>query len=98
MAEASGHLQFILGMASGGFLSSLGSANASLKSFIGGIISFGAITEGVMKVIDKGTELEHLSKRTGQTVEDLYALQKGFKAAGLSADDVSPTLFLMQKA
>lgn len=93
-----GVLQFTIGLASGGFLSSLGAANAKLTSFIGGMVSLGAITAGVMHAIEKGAALEHLHKRTGESVGDLYKLEKGFKAAGLSAEDVGPALFQMQKS
>src|ERR1035438_9398376 len=49
-------------------------------------------------VFEQGAALEHLHKRTGETVAHLYMLQKGFQAAGVEAGDVGPMLFQMQKA
>jgi hypothetical protein len=93
-----GILQFTLGLTTGGFVSSLGAADAKLKSFIGGMLSVGAVTAGVMQAIDRGAELERLHKRTGESVRDLFLLEKGFRAVGLSSEDVSPALFQMQRA
>ena len=94
----SGVLQFSLGLATGGFLSPLNSTMSRLTGFIGGMVSLGAITEGVMSAIERGAALEHLSKRTNTSVADLFKLQKGFKAVGMDADAVGPILFKMQKA
>jgi hypothetical protein len=93
-----GKLEFTLGLVTGGFLSKIGGAADKLKGFIGGMISLGAITEGVMHAIETGAGLEHLHKRTGESVEDLVKLQGGFRAAGLEANDVGPALFHLQKA
>lgn len=69
---------------------------------IGGLIasvsSFGAVVENTFAQIEKGSELNKLSKRTGESVGELFRLQKGFKAAGLGAEGLSPMLFQMQKA
>lgn len=91
-------LQFSLGLATGNFLPALNKASSGVKSFVGGLVGLGAISAGVMKAISKGAELERLHRRTGESAGDLFALQKGFKAAGLSADDVGPALFMMDKA
>jgi hypothetical protein len=93
LANAEGKLKGFIGSALK--LPGVGTAIAGLLGSVG---STAAVVAGVMDAIDKGAELEHLSKRTGVAVEDLYRLEKGFKAAGLSAEDVSPALFLMQKA
>ena len=95
---SSGVLQFTLGMAAGGFVSGIGQANSALTGFLGSMVSLGAVTAGVMGAIEKGAALEHLHKRTGESVADLYKLEKGFTAAGLSADDVGGALFHMQKS
>jgi hypothetical protein len=82
----------------GGFLSKIGEAGASVKSFVGSMVSLGAITDGVMHAIENATALEHLHKRTGESVASLVKLQGGFKAAGLSAEDVGPALFYLSKS
>ncbi len=93
-----GQLNFSLGLITSGFLSGISSADAKVKGFIGGMISLGAITRGVMGAIAEGAELERLHKRTGESVSDLVKLREGFEAAGLSADDAGPALFLMQRS
>jgi hypothetical protein len=94
----SGVLQFSLGLATGGFLSPLGAVTNQLKGFIGGLVGLGAITAGVMSAIERGAALEHLSKRTNTSVEDLYKLEEGFKAVGLEADSVGGIIFKLQKS
>jgi len=93
-----GKVAFTLGLETGGFLSALGPVGASVKGFIASFAGMGAIAEGVFGQIERGTALEHLSKRTGETVQSLYQLQKGFKAAGVDASAVAPVLFQMQRA
>lgn len=94
----SGVLEFALGLSTGGFLHHLSEASAEVKGFIGSMIGLGAIIEGVWKAMERGAELEHLSRRTGQSVHDLYALQRGFKAAGLASEEVSPALTMMERS
>jgi hypothetical protein len=98
MAERSGILEFTLGLSTGNFLSAIGGASDAVKGFIGGMISLGSIIEGVRSAIDKGAELSHLSRRTGQSIFDLAELEGGFKAAGLAAEEVSPALTMMQRS
>ena len=94
----SGVLQFSLGLATGGFLSGLNSTVGKLTGFIGGMVSLGAITSGVMSAIERGAALEHLSKRTDTSVASLFELQKGFKAVGIDSESVGPLLFKLQKS
>lgn len=94
----SGELKFSLGLVTGGFLSGLAGADARVKGFIGGLISLGAITRGVMGAIGEGADLERLHKRTGETVGDLVKIQEGFQAAGLSSEEAGSALFVMQKS
>lgn len=93
-----GVLQFTLGLATGNFLAALSGAGSGIKEFLGGLLSLGAIAEGVAAAFEKGAGLEALHRRTGQSVQDLYELQKGFESAGLSGDDVQSTLLHMQRA
>ena len=91
-------LEFSLGLATGGFLRAIEEASTSVKGFVGGLLGIEAITEHVKQAIEKGAGLEALHKRTGESVSSLYELQEGFKAAGLSGDDVAGTLMHMQRA
>jgi hypothetical protein len=91
-------LQFSLGMATGQFISTLATAQGKVQAFVGGMLSLGAIVEGVQAQIEKGASLEVLHKRTDASVSDLVKMQAGFKAVGLSADDVAPSVSFMQRA
>ncbi len=85
-------------MATSQFISALGTAQGKVLGFIGGMASLGGIVDGVQKQIEKGAALEVMHKRTDASVGDLVRLQAGFKAVGLSADDVSPSVSFMQRA
>jgi len=84
-----GVLQFTLGLEASKFLGQIQHAAGSLGHLF---------LSGIEGAFETGARLEHLSKRTGQSVSDLYALEKGFKAVGLSGDSVSTVLFQMNKA
>ena len=91
-------LQFSLGMATGGFISAIGHAQGKVNALIGSFASMGAMVAGVEKAFERGAGLEKLHKQTGESVEDLYRLQKGFTAVGLDAEDVRPAISFMQRA
>lgn len=55
------------------------------------------IVKGVFDAFQRGADLERLHARTGESVADLFLLQKGFKAVGLEADGVGQMLFHLQK-
>lgn len=93
-----GILSFALGLQSAGFVGSLGQASGALKGFVASALGFTSVYEGITAAIEKGADLSRLSRRTGESVAELYTLQKGFKAAGLSAEDVGPALFKMEKS
>lgn len=95
---ASNILEFALGLTTGNFISALGTATGGVKEFLAGLVSVGALADGVFGAIERGAALEALHKRTGESVQDLFELQKGFQAAGLSGDDVQSTLLHMQRA
>jgi len=75
---------------------------AGLGAAIGGAIaavsSFENVMEGLAGAIERGASLEHLSKQTGESASELYQLQEGFRAVGLSTDEVGSSIFRMQKA
>src|ERR1043166_6815755 len=91
-------LQFTLGMATGGFISAIDKAKGALAGLTGGTLSLGAAAEGVWHAIEHGAALQQLSKRTGQSVGDLFELQRGFRAVGLSSDDVGSAIYQFNKA
>ena len=91
-------LQFTLGMATGGFISAIDKAKGALAGFTGATLSLGAAAEGVWHAIEHGAALQQLSKRTGQSVGDLFELQRGFRAVGLSSDDVGSAIYQFNKA
>jgi len=93
-----GVLQFTLGLEVSDFLHKIGLSSSKIL----GLASVGdglkKVFEGVSRSIERGADLGHLSKRTGETVANLFMLQKGFSAAGVEADSVGPMLFMMQKS
>ncbi len=93
-----GILQYTLGLSTAGFLGPLSGATGGLLRFAGIATSLGGVVAGVFSQIARGADLNDLSKRTGESVGNLFQLQKGFQAAGLSMDSVAPALFQMQKA
>ena len=94
-----GVLQFALGLQTGGFLSSLSSASSATKAFVGVVGgSFAGFTAGVMSAIGKGAALEKLHKQTGESVGDLYRLEKGFEAVDVAVENVGPAVLAMQRA
>ena len=54
--------------------------------------------ERAWRQIERGAALNELSKRTGESVQNLFMLQKGFRAAGLSADSVGRAIFMLNKS
>jgi hypothetical protein len=91
-------LSFALGLESSGFLSSLGSASVGLDSFLNVVNRLGSVFRTVWSQVEKGAALDELSKRTSQSVEDLFKLQRGFQLAGVEAGSVPTVLYQMQKA
>jgi hypothetical protein len=91
-------LQFTLGLSTGSFLAKIAEARGAAGAFITSLIGVEAIQAGFMGALERGVGLQHLSKQTGESVGNLYKLQRGFLSAGLSADDVGPILFRMNRA
>lgn len=56
------------------------------------------IIKGVFAAFERGAALDQLHRRTGESVGDLFLLQKGFKGAGMESDDLGQMLFHLQKA
>ena len=93
-----GVLQFTLGLETAKFLE-------GMKLSAGHIISLAKVGEGLKVVmegvwgqIERGAALSELSRRTGESVGTLFQLQKGFKAAGLGAQDVGVAMYHLNKS
>jgi hypothetical protein len=94
-----GVLQFTLGLQMGGFLSALSTASRATNAFFGVAAgSFAGFTAGIMEGIGKGAALEKLHKQTGESVGDLYRLEKGFEAVDVAVENVGPAVLAMQRA
>lgn len=93
-----GLLQFTLGLTTGGFLSAVAGADKQIKGFIGGLVGLGAVTAGVWNQIEKGAALKGLSDRTGESVSNVFRLQKGLRAVGLDASDAGNMLYQLQRS
>jgi len=89
-------LQFTLGLEVSKFLEAVGWERGIL-SLAGRGNCWGYVGR-VMGKIRAGAELEHLSKRTRESVGSLFELERGFAAAGLSADDVGPAIFMLRRS
>lgn len=76
----------------------LAAVHSSLAGLAGIATTVTGSLAGVKSALNIGADLEHLSRRTGQSVLDLAKLQASFKLAGLSADQVAPSLARLHKA
>ena len=63
-----------------------------------GVEETGNVVKGVMEAIGRGNALQNLHYRTGESVSDLYVLQKAFQDVGLGADEVGPMITRLQKS
>jgi hypothetical protein len=85
----------------GGFLGKAATATG-VTALVGGAIAgmkkLFDLVSGVGAAFATGAHFQQLSKRTGETVQNLFLLEKGFKAAGLPADNLGHVLFMLQKA
>lgn len=71
---------------------------AAVGSLIGSVSSLGSIVQHTFGAIEKGAELNALHKRTGESVSDLFRMEKGFKAARVGAENMGTMLFNLQKS
>ena len=71
---------------------------AAIGAGFAGLKGMANVVEGVMGAIERGGELAHLSKRTGESVSSLYMLQRGLKAVGLEAGNAGPMISMMQRS
>jgi hypothetical protein len=98
---ADNRIEYELGLSTKDFLGALKQAAGGLSGLAGAFgvtLSAGAAFAGVLNEIQRGASLDDLSKRTGESVDSLFKLQRGFTLAGISAGSVPTVLYQMQKA
>ncbi len=93
-----GVLEFTLGLQVSDFLSKVGISSSAITSLTAVGETLHRMFEGVFSAIEQSSSLEHLSRRSGETAGNLFRLQQGLEAAGVSAGELPNMLFLMQKA
>lgn len=93
-----GKLEYSLGLETTNFLGKIVGANQALELFKKAFDSLGTIGEHAMEQIAHGRALRDMSARTGESVKNLFELEKAFKSAGVSPDSVALTLFRFQKS
>src|ERR1035441_9010524 len=93
-----GVLQFTLGLEVAQFLSAVDLSAGKILSLAGVGEMLHKAMEKVFQSFEQGAALEHLSRRTGETAGNLYRLQAGLEACGVSAESLPSMLFLMQKS
>ncbi|HOX58996.1 MAG TPA: hypothetical protein P5205_17690 [Candidatus Paceibacterota bacterium] len=93
-----GVLQFTLGLEVSKALSALNVSATAVTALTATFKGLGAVVGRVWDQLDKGASLSDLSKRTGVSVANLFQLQKGFEAVGISADSVGSALFMLNKS
>lgn len=81
-----GILQFALGLETSGFLHGIGLSSASILNLSGAMEALRRISAGMWAAVERGAALADLSAATGESAQNLYLLQAGFEAAGLSAE------------
>jgi len=105
-------LSYVARLNTSGFTGPLRQAESMVSSSVGKIgaafaglgVAFGAFKgiegafSGIAGVAAQGLELKKLSATTGQSVHDLVILQKAFEEAGIGADAVGQSLFMLQKS
>ena len=81
-------IEYSLGLSTNDFLGALSKAACGLAGLAGACgvtVSAGAAFAGILQQIEKGAALNDLSKRTGESVDSLFKLQRGFTLAGANA-------------
>ena len=76
-------------------MSGVGSA---LSAGFAGFASAHAAVEKLFGAFENGSRLEALSRRTGESVGNLFSMEKGLKAVALPADSAATLIFQMQKS
>lgn len=93
MASAEQKLGSFLGAAA-----KISGITAISEAMLAGLRHTADAVTGVMDAFSRGSELQRLHQRTGESVNDLFLLQKGFKAVGLDAGEVGQMILRMQKS
>ena len=93
-----GVLQFTLGLEVSEFLRKIGFTAEGILGLAGAGEAFRKVFERTFQAIEQAGGLQHLSKRTGESVANLFRLQEAFKACGGEAESVDGLIFQMQKS
>lgn len=91
-------LQFALGLSATNFLSTAGASKLALGALTAAGAGLGAVMAGVFQQIQRGGDLADLSNRTGESVENLVKLQRGFEITGVSAESVTGIIGSLQRS
>lgn len=92
---------------SSGFAGVIAGASAALTTFaldvamkaLTAIVDLGkAFAQGIIQIADFAGKMTDLSARTGQPISQLVVLEQAFKNAGLSAEQLGPTINKVQNA
>lgn len=91
-------LEYSLGLSTSNFLTGVMGANQALELFKKAFHGLETVGEHAFEAIAHGRALRDLSARTGESVKNLFQLEKAFKEAGVSPEAVSLVLFRFQKS
>lgn len=81
----------------GSLLSSAG-LGVAVGGLFSGFTSLGSAVEKTFAQIEKGAALAELSRRTGESVANLFTLQKGMKAVGVEAESLPMMIQQLNKS
>ena len=93
IAGADGKLKSFVGHAL-----TLPGVGAAVGGLVASFASLHAVVEGVMGAIEKGAGLEKLGKQTGESVGDLFRLQKALGAVDVDAGAAGAMIFNLRRA
>lgn len=79
-------------------IAGVGASVTGLAGLLAAFKGTHAIIEGTMAAFEKGHHLEKMAKQSGETISNIVVLQKAFKIAGVDSENLSMTLFNLQKA
>lgn len=90
-------LDFSLGLATSSFLNPLSLVSGKVAAFISTTVGAGAIISGVFSAIERGSRLDDLSARLGESSRNLYLLERGFNRVGIGGEVISGIVLRMQQ-
>src|SRR5262245_60593051 len=91
-------MDFSLGLDTQNFLGPLSGAAGQIASFGGITLSAGAVVAGVVDAISRGSALDDLSAKIGESAGNIYLLQRGFDRVGVGGGAVEGIVLRLQKS